>query len=84
MQNEFMVYPNPSRGNVNCLLYSDTSTTAVATLYDVSGKAIYSSQLLLTAGRNELDFNFNVPTGVLFFSIKSDSVNYGTSKIFFK
>lgn len=84
MQNEFMVYPNPSRGNVNCMLYSDTATTATATLYDVSGKAIYSSQVKLTEGRNELDFNFNVPTGVLFFSIKSDNVNYGTSKIFFK
>ena len=84
MQNEFMVYPNPSRGDVNCMLYSDTNTTATATLYDVSGKAIYSSQVKLTEGRNELDFNFNVPTGVMFFSIKSDKVDYGTSKIFFK
>ncbi|WP_432672122.1 collagen-binding domain-containing protein [Flavobacterium sp. SM2513] len=84
MQNEFMVYPNPSRGDVNCMLYSDTNTTATATLYDVSGKAIYSSQVKLTEGRNELDFNFNVPSGVMFFSIKSDKVNYGTSKIFFK
>ena len=84
MQNEFMVYPNPSRGDVNCMLYSDTNTTATVTLYDVSGKAIYSSQVKLTEGRNELDFNFNVPTGVMFFSIKSDKVDYGTSKIFFK
>ena len=84
MQNEFMVYPNPSRGDVNCMLYSDTNTTATATLYDVSGKAIYSSQVKLTEGRNELDFNFNLPTGVMFFSIKSDKVDYGTSKIFFK
>ena len=84
MQNEFMVYPNPSRGDVNCMLYSDTNTTATATLYDVSGKAIYSSQVKLTEGRNELDFNFNVPTGVMFFSIKSDKVDYGTSKLFFK
>ena len=84
MQNEFMVYPNPSRGDVNCMLYSDTNTTATVTLYDVSGKSIYSSQVKLTEGRNELDFNFNVPTGVMFFSIKSDKVDYGTSKIFFK
>ena len=51
---------------------------------NVSGKSIYSTQVKLTEGRNELDFNFNVPTGVLFFSIKSENVNYGTSKIFFK
>ena len=84
MRNEFMVYPNPSRGNVNCMLYSDTTTTANATLYDITGKVIYNSEVKLTAGKNELDFNFNVPTGVMFFSIKSDKVNFGTSKIFFK
>jgi choice-of-anchor A domain-containing protein len=84
MQNEFMIYPNPSRGNVNCLLYSDAETTAKAILYDVSGKAIYSADVQLKEGKNELDFNFNVPTGVMFFSIKSEKVNYGTSKIFFK
>lgn len=84
MQNEFMVYPNPSRGNVNCMLYSDTTATANATLYDISGKVIYNSEVKLTAGKNELEFNFNVPTGVLFFSVKSDAVDYGTSKIFFK
>jgi choice-of-anchor A domain-containing protein len=84
MQNEFMIYPNPSRGNVNCMLYSDTTATANATLYDISGKVIYNSEVKLTAGKNELDFNFNVPTGVMFFSIKSNLVNYGTSKIFFK
>ena len=84
MQNEFMVYPNPSQGNVNCMLYSDKSATANVTLYDVSGKVVYSSQVKLTEGRNELDFNFNVPTGMFLFNIQSDNVNYGTSKIFFK
>ncbi|CAM3980771.1 collagen-binding domain-containing protein [Flavobacterium antarcticum] len=84
MKNEFMIYPNPSRGNVNCMLYSETTTTATATLYDVSGKVIYATEVKLKEGKNEMDFNFNVPTGVLFFSIKSDKVNYGTSKIFFK
>jgi hypothetical protein len=84
MQNEFMIYPNPSQGNVNCMLYSDKSATANVTLYDVSGKVVYSSQVKLTEGRNELDFNFNVPTGMFLFNIQSDNVNYGTSKIFFK
>lgn len=84
MKNEFVVYPNPSRGNVNCVLYSDANATAKASLYDISGKIIYSTDVKLKEGKNELDFNFNVPTGVLFFSVKTDTVDYGTSKIFFK
>lgn len=84
LSNEFMVYPNPSKGNVNCMLFSDSNTTATATLYDVSGKVIYSSQVKLKEGKNEFDFNFNVPTGIMFLSIKNDKTNFGTSKIFFK
>jgi len=84
IQNEFIVYPNPSAGNVKCMLFSETATNAKVSLYDISGKAIYTSDLKLKEGKNEFDFNFNVPTGVMFFNIKSDNVNYGTSKIFFK
>ncbi|MDD3003313.1 collagen-binding domain-containing protein [Flavobacterium sp.] len=84
LSNEFMVYPNPSRGNVNCMLFSDSTTTATATLYDVSGKVIYSSEVKLKEGKNEFDFNFNVPTGIMFLNIKNDKTNFGTSKIFFK
>ncbi|RZL32743.1 MAG: T9SS type A sorting domain-containing protein, partial [Pedobacter sp.] len=62
----------------------DSNTTATATLYDVSGKVIYSNQVKLKEGKNEFDFNFNVPTGIMFLSIKNDKTNFGTSKIFFK
>ena len=35
-------------------------------------------------GQNELDFNFNVNSGVLFLNIRNEQVNYGTSKIIFR
>jgi hypothetical protein len=69
MKNEFMVYPNPSLGNVSCLLYTDVATAATVTLHDITGKLIYSAPVHLTEGKNELDFNFNVPSGIMFFNI---------------
>ncbi len=84
MVNEFMVYPNPSRGNVNCLLYSDVASTANVTLYDITGKTVYSAPINLEEGRNELNFNFNVPSGLMFFNITSPTMDFGTSKIIFQ
>jgi hypothetical protein len=84
MQNEFIAYPNPSLGNVKCVLFSDVSTTANVSLYDISGKTVYNSEVKLKEGKNELDFNFNVPKGVMLLNIKNDKINFGTSKIFFK
>jgi choice-of-anchor A domain-containing protein len=84
MQNEFMVYPNPSRGTVNCLLYSDIADSATVTLHDITGKVIYTAPVNLEEGRNELQFNFDVPTGLMFFNITGTKTNYGTSKIMFQ
>ncbi|NDI97881.1 choice-of-anchor A family protein [Flavobacterium sp. LaA7.5] len=84
MKNEFMVYPNPSIGNVNCLLYSDTATPATVTLYDITGKVIYTAPVSLEEGRNELNFSFNVPSGLMFLNVTSPTMDFGTSKIIFQ
>ena len=84
MKNEFMVYPNPSFGNVNCLLYSDVASPATVTLYDITGKVIYTAPVNLEEGRNDLNFNFNVPAGIMFFNITSPTMDFGTSKIIFQ
>ena len=85
MNKEFITYPNPSRGDVNCLLYSDAKTTATVTLHDISGKLIYSAPVELTEGRNDLMFNFGSQnSGMMFLNITSLKTNYGTSKIVFK
>ncbi len=85
MKNEYVTYPNPTYGHFNCLLYSDIATEATLTLRDISGKLIYSSNVNLVEGRNELDFNLNLrSSGLMFMNIASDKTNYGTTKILFK
>jgi hypothetical protein len=83
-ENEFMAYPNPSQGNVNLLLFSETDTEATITLSDITGKVIYKQKTQLNAGKNELDFEFKVKTGVMLLNVNSNQTNYGTSKIIFK
>lgn len=85
MKNEFVMYPNPSNGTVNCLLYSDVATEATITLHDITGKLIFTAPVNLTEGRNELKYNFNFPDGgLMFFNISSGSNNYGSCKVMFK
>jgi len=83
-ENEFITYPNPSKGTVNLLLFSKTISEAIVTLYDITGKTIYSAPTKLTTGKNELDFNFKVKTGIYFIKVVSSETNYGTSKILFR
>ena len=83
-ENNFMAYPNPSKGNVNVLLYSKVDTNATVSLYDVTGKEIYNNTIQLTTGKNEIDFNVKVKPGMLFLKVNSNQVNYGTSKIIFR
>ena len=84
MKNKFMVYPNPSKGNINCTVFSDYATKANITLFDITGKTVYKGILNLTEGKNELNFNFRTKAGVMFLKINSPEINYGTSKIVFK
>ena len=81
-ENEFVAYPNPSRGNVNILLFSKSSTDAEISLTDITGKEIYRGKASLTEGKNELDFNFNsVKTGIYLLKVSSKEADYGTSKL---
>ena len=83
-ENEFMAYPNPSAGNVNLLLFSETATEATVTLSDITGKIIYRSEVQLNEGKNELEFDFKVKTGVMLLQVTSPENDYGTSKIIFR
>ncbi|RYM33486.1 choice-of-anchor A family protein [Brumimicrobium glaciale] len=84
MSNEFIVYPNPSNGNLKCVLYSEEESDAKVTLHDITGKIVYSAPVKLTKGRNELQFDLEKPKGVLFFNITSSKTNFGTSRVMFK
>jgi hypothetical protein len=83
-ENNFMAYPNPSKGNVNLLLFSKLDAKAIISLFDVTGKAIYTADVQLTIGKNEIDFNVKVTPGILILKVNSKQINYGTSKIMFR
>ena len=81
-ENEFVAYPNPSKGNVNLLLFSKTDTQAEVTLTDITGKVIYKGTNELTTGKNELSISFNsLRTGIYLLKVASKESNYGTSKL---
>ena len=80
----FMSYPNPTRGNVTTTLLSSSNTKATLFLFDTTGKVISSTNLELQEGVNLFDFNFKVKAGMLFMKIVSAEKNYGTYKIVFK
>ena len=83
-ENNFMTYPNPTNGSVNVLLFSKVDTEATISLYDVTGKQIYSAPARLTVGKNELDFSVFIKPGIMFLKVNSKEINYGTSKIIFR
>lgn len=83
-ENEFIAYPNPLKGNVNVLLFSKIDAEAKVILTDITRKIIHKSKAQLTAGKNELEFDFKVKTGVYLLKISSSEGNYGTSKIIFR
>ena len=83
-ENNFIVYPNPSKGNVNLMLFSKVDADATITLTDITGKVIYSGNTQLTEGKNELDFNFKVKPGVMLLKVSSKQVDYGTTKLIFR
>jgi hypothetical protein len=83
-ENELMVYPNPSKGDVNLVLFSKTDTDATITLTDITGKTIYKGATKLTTGKNEITLNFKVNAGFMLLQVTSKEANYGTSKIIFR
>ena len=84
LKNSFVAYPNPSQGNINLLLSSKKDSEVKITLFDISGKEIFSTSKKLTEGKNKIDFNVKVDSGLLFLKVLNEEVNYGTTKIIFK
>jgi hypothetical protein len=84
LENEFMAYSNPSQGNINLHLFSETDIEAAITLTDITGKVIYSQKIQLNAGKNELDFELKVEQVIMLLKVGSAETDYGTSKILFR
>jgi hypothetical protein len=82
--NPLYIFPNPTSGLVNCILFSETQSTANLQLTDITGKLIHQQTFTIAEGRNDLQFNFEdvVNQGsLIFMSIQSQTADYGTVKI---
>ncbi len=80
---DFVVYPNPSKGNLQIRLKSKISTHARISLSDVTGKTVYSSKVALKQGENRLNYKFNVSPGILFLRVTANSQSI-VKKVVFK
>jgi choice-of-anchor A domain-containing protein len=81
------VFPNPTSGTVKCILFSESQSPANLELRDITGKLIYQEVFNIAEGRNDLEFNFeNVVNqgSMLLLSVRSQSTDYGTTKIVIK
>lgn len=84
LNNQFIAYPNPSKGDVNCVVYSTENSTVRLQLADITGKIVYTTTVTLVEGRNELAFDFGQNAkGLMLLSIANDKVDYGTLKMIF-
>ncbi|MFY9241469.1 MAG: tandem-95 repeat protein, partial [Polaribacter sp.] len=80
---ELEVYPNPSKGNFNVLVYSNNAEQASIILYDITGKVVYNNKLLLSSGQNKINLNVDVKPGIMFLKMYTTNQNLGTKKIQF-
>ena len=85
LENEFLVYPNPSvGGHLKGVVLSSVDTRATISLIDINGKLVYKTDTELKVGKNNLDLNINVRPGIMFLKITSPRINYGMSRVIFK
>ncbi|MCC5916198.1 MAG: choice-of-anchor A family protein [Cryomorphaceae bacterium] len=85
MTDEFYVYPNPSNGAFNCLLYSETKTEVNIVIRDITGVVVHTEKANIIEGRNEFNFDLNVRySTMLFMHIYNEETDFGTSKLIVK
>jgi len=68
---DFVIYPNPSKGYFNVLLKNESADIKFS-VYDVTGKIVYSKHTKKFSNKHELDLN-NLSTGVYFLEIKNNT-----------
>lgn len=68
------IYPNPTNGQLNVDIYSETETVLKLTLTDLLGKTIYEKKIETTKGLNVISISEErVPKGMFFVNITSES-----------
>lgn len=70
---EISVYPNPAQHSTNVSFYCDAAGNAKISLCDVDGRIVKKTNLLATAGTNNVTISVSdVPRGVYFIKVTDD------------
>jgi hypothetical protein len=84
-ENQVLVYPNPSDGNVNVEIYSSNSNSVGLEVYDISGRLVYSESLYLYSGVNNKNIDLTTLTkGVYVMKIQGVNDNAIVNKLIIK
>ena len=78
---KFILYPNPTRGEVNFEYYSKAATTATISIIDQSGRTCKSIQLKLAAGQNKPVFNISDLSAGFYFVRMTANNETATTKL---
>ncbi|WP_431165360.1 DUF6923 family protein [Tenacibaculum halocynthiae] len=85
LTNQISVTPNPMIQSANIQFNSSKYQNGSLILYNQLGQIIQQRDLKINSGKNEVTIYRNkLPTGVYFFKIKSDNLNYITKKLVIK
>lgn len=60
------LYPNPTQGDFNLVLWSDSFTMRDVIVYDVLGRQVASTKVVLMSGENEVKIPCQLASGVYF------------------
>ena len=71
------IYPNPTTGNLNIQWTNQTSSNAIISVSDMTGREVYSTSYMMNtaSGKTEIDLG-SLENGMYLIDIKSDKVLY--------
>ncbi len=59
----FLLYPNPSSGNINIAFHNNRDTDGLIALYDIKGEEVWHTNITITAGMNNIQLSPGQPGG---------------------
>ena len=70
------LYPNPTRGDLNLILWSDSFTMREVVVYDVLGRQLASTMVMLLSGANTVKLPCPLASGVYFLKFGSQTKRF--------
>lgn len=72
-QEEFVIYPNPTRGNINISLQHSNTQHVSLSIYDITGKVVYKDHLQNNQDTFKISFQ-HLPNGLYYLQINKLSI----------